>query len=470
MLPKEWFEEPSTKGVAYGAIQHLINNRFTLLDLSVGYGKTIISMLVAKAMAVLQERTLQIMLIAPKAKRLDKSFNEAVECTEKYYNVKLNILPINGQEIGTFAGLNVMQKKTDMWKSFKQKLIDTPTLLILDETHMQLRNATGKANKTFRKLFKEVESHGGQLKILGLTATPFDTSILDTVGYLTLNGDYSSRTDFYKKEIVGYTNAYRKGLHQRDIDNMIVDEQYNIHKEMFNDLMRVIKKLQKIIYVPDAPKDFHIPENKFKTISVKLSSQGTQELRRIEKMERLGAYSDNGTKTTDYVTTLTTDDNVLDSVMKIINDPSVSQPLIFYQLDVTRDGIIDYFDHQGISFYEVNGHSQNYFKENDGKSPVLVQYLSGATAFESKQSNTSIYLDLPTSAINFQQSLGRNARRGQEMEYVTNYIIEPLKDNGKSVKWFEKSYNRIINKTKNNELFTKTFITRWGMFGEDCFA
>ena len=196
MLPREYFDDPLTCGTAYGALQHVINNRFTLLKLPTGYGKTTISMRVASTLANLQNSTLQVMIIAPKAKRLDNSFTEAVKSTEKYFNVSLNVLPINEQQVGTFAGINAMKKKEQMWNGFVQRLKEQPTLLILDETHMQLRNATGLANKTFKKLFKEVEKAGSQLKILGLTATPFDKSIIDSVGYLVLNGNYTSRTNF----------------------------------------------------------------------------------------------------------------------------------------------------------------------------------------------------------------------------------------------------------------------------------
>ena len=48
MLPKEDFEDPLTEGGAFGAFEHVLDNRFTLLNLPVGYGKTIISMQVAK--------------------------------------------------------------------------------------------------------------------------------------------------------------------------------------------------------------------------------------------------------------------------------------------------------------------------------------------------------------------------------------------------------------------------------------
>ena len=51
MLPKEYFEDPLTEGVAFGAFEHVLDNRFTLLKLPVGYGKTIIAMQVANRLA-----------------------------------------------------------------------------------------------------------------------------------------------------------------------------------------------------------------------------------------------------------------------------------------------------------------------------------------------------------------------------------------------------------------------------------
>ena len=113
----------------------------------------------------------------------------------------------------------------------------------------------------------------------------------------------------------------------------------------------------------------------------------------------------------------------------------------------------------------MNGHSQSYFELNDGESAVFVQYLSGAAAFESKTSNSSIYLDLPSSSINFQQSLGRNARRGQDVDVVMNYIIVPRLESG-PIAYFEKNYNRVVNKAHWNARFEKTFVTPWGRWGE----
>lgn len=473
MLPKQYFEDPLAKGVAHGTLQHLKNNRFTLLKLPVGYGKTVIAMNVAKELAnQAPDQTLQIMVIAPKAKRLDNSFSQAIRSVNDHYGVKLRVLPINGQKIGTFAGLNQMTKKKALWEIFLKQLKAQNTLLILDETHMHVRDATSTASKTFQKIFKEVGKSQSQLKILGLTATPFDTTILDAVGYLVLNGNYQSRTAFYNQEVVGFQDAYYRGLNQKNIEDMIIDRNYKIHKEMFHNIVSVINQLRRIIYTPNAPLTFHLPKNEFTKIDVLLSEPALKRLSRIEEMDKRKAYTDYATKVSDYIKVATTDKKVLQKVFELAYAPNNQQALIFYQYDVTLHALKEYWNEHGKTFLEVNGHSQSFFKLNNDTDPVFVQYLSGASAFESKSSNLSIYLDLPTSVINYQQSLGRNARRGQALDVCQNYIVAPQKlhkEKPTDIKFFAERYNNIVNKTVWNEKFEQCFKTDWGLFQEDIF-
>lgn len=116
-------------------------------------------------------------------------------------------------------------------------------------------------------------------------------------------------------------------------------------------------------------------------------------------MDRERAYADPMTKTEDYTAALTTDPAILHETLQLVKQPNNRQSLIFYQRNVTLDALRSSFNKAGIPHLEVNGHLQNFFTLNDTESPVFVQYLSGASAFESKSSNNSIYLDLPVSAI-----------------------------------------------------------------------
>lgn len=465
VVPKEYFEDHITKGVARGTLRHLAHNRFCIVNLPVGYGKTNISVMTAMGFAKMHGGELQVAVIAPKSKRLDKSFDDALASASDYYNVKLTRLPVNKQAVGTFAGLTRMSKKTDEWRAFAQAIIDKPTMFILDETHMTLRDSTSKTSKSFKHLLDIVDRAGGFVKVTGLTATPFDKSILDGIGYLVFNGNYNSRTAFYRINVPAYANAHARGLTQRDLEAQIVDNKYVIHKEMFIDIMKIIRELRGIIYAPDAPRDFHIPKNKLIDLPISLTNETLENLKLYDKMRRDKAFGSPTEARVTILNAMATDKNLLENVVALAQKNENKLPLIFYQYDVQLEALKDAFAGTGIPIYQINGHSHSYFDQDiDTKGVVFIQYTSGATAFEAKKSNTSIYYVLPDSAINFSQSLGRNARRGQALDIVNNYIMMPMNARNKPPYEYYKQYNRIKNKTVQNQRFLKAFITPWGTY------
>ena len=464
-VPKEYFEDHITKGVARGTLRHLFRNRFCIVNLPVGFGKTDIAVMTAMGLAKMNHGELQVAVIAPKSKRLDKSFDDALDSASKYYHVKLTRLPVNKQAVGTFAGLTRMSKKPKEWRAFAQAIIDKPTMFILDETHMTLRDSTSKTSKHFKALLDAVDRAGGFAKVTGLTATPFDKSILDGIGYLVFNGNYNSRTAFYREEVPTYKNAYARGLTQRELEAQIVDNKYIIHKEMFTDIRKVVRQLREIIYSPDAPRDFHIPKNKLLDYPVSLANNTLADLKLYDKMRRDKAFGSPTEARVTILNAMATDPNLLHQVVRLAKKDQTKLPLIFYQYDVQLEALKNAFAKFGHPIYQINGHSHSYFDGKiDPKGVVFIQYTSGATAFEAKLSNTSIYYVLPDSAINFSQSLGRNARRGQELDIVDNYIMMPMNEKQEMPFDFYKQYNRIKNKTVQNQRFLKAFITPWGMY------
>ncbi len=462
MIPKSFFEDEVTQGVARGTFNRSIGNRFTIVNLPVGYGKTVMAVLTAVFYAKILQREIQIAVIAPKAKRLDNSFKMALESAEKYYNVKFKTVHINGQMIGTFAGFTRVSKDKKSLDALVNVIKKAPTIFILDETHMTLRNGTSKASKGFLKLFRRLDKEGALTRVIGLTATPVDTSIIDVIGYLIFNGDYTSQTDFYRKEIVGFSDARGRGMTQKDIENLIVDSEYNIHENMFCNYSKVIDKFSKILYAPKAPKDFHIPENVIITQNVALSTKGQEKLDRLRKLEKQGAFKSTTSKTMNYLEVMTTDENMLKKVLEIVDDDNAKQPIIFYQYNMQKNILRKIFTEYGKKFQEINAESHSFFTKDEVDEIVIVQYQAGASAFESKDSNTSIYMCLPDSAIQFEQSLGRNARREQEDKEVYNHILLPIDSDGSSIDKYEEKYMRIINKNKKNEQFIEYFRTEWG--------
>lgn len=465
MVPRDYFDDKVTLGTARGTLRHLRYNRFTLVNLHVGYGKTLIAVLTAVGIAKMHGGEAQIGVIAPKAKRLDHSFGDAIKSAEKYFDVKLTPLLINGEETGTFSGLSIVGSDPAKFRALERAVIAKPTMFILDETHMTLRDSTNSASKVFVKLLNHVEKAGGYAKVVGLTATPFDKSILDAIGYLVFNGNYNSRSEFYRKEVAGYAEAQRKGMTQKDIEALIIRRNFTINKQMFYDIHRIVNQLKGIIYSPRAPKDFHIPENKIVEVPIQLTEERTNMLKHLRELDRDGAFPDPTTKRLSYIDAMTTDKNMVEALLKIVQHKNIKQPLVFYQFNTQRDVMTESLSNSAITYVEVNGKSHSYFDATTTEiMPVIVQYGSGATAFEAKKSNCSVYFGLPDSSINFDQSLGRNARRGQQMDVIINYILVPLDKSGKPVQQFKVQWTRIKNKMIQNARFLEAFKTDWGTY------
>lgn len=463
LLPKEYFEDEISVGVANGTFNYLKKQRFTITNLPVGYGKTIIAVLTALKIAQEMNTDVQIGIIAPKAKRLDGSFRRALDSATEYYGFNFSPLYINGQMIGTFQGFNRVAADKKLLKSLVDTIKKKPTIFILDETHMSLRDATSKTSKGFYKMFRHLEKAGAFVKVIGLTATPVDTSILDAIGYMIFNGNYTSMSDFFRREVIGFKEARARGLTIRNVETMILDDQYRINKDMFLDYKRVLETFDKILYRPKAPRTFHIPENELIDTPVQLTEGSYKRLERLNRMDKQKAFPDNATRKISYLECYTTDENMLNKVFEIISDKNTVQPLIFYQHNIQRDLLRKKFTEQGINYTEISGDSHSYFDEaNKGvSSPVIVQYKSGSAAFESYLSNTSIYLSLPESSIDFEQSLGRNARREQNVDKIKNYILLPVEKNGELSSQVAEAYKRIENKTKQNIEFLKNFESEW---------
>ena len=484
-VPLEYFNDEVTMGVSRGTLRHLKYSRFCIVRLPVGYGKTLVAVLTAVGIAKQHNNVVQIGVIAPKAKRLDKSFTDALASASEYFGVTFKTLLINNEEVGTFAGLSrelggtngidkdeLASMPAEKIRNLRRKAIrnkakaiaQEPTVFILDETHMTLRDSTTVTSKSFTAMLNQVDRAGGFVKVIGLTATPFDKSILDTIGYLVFNGNYNSRENFYTREVIDYKQMKRDKT-QDEIESMLVNYKFKINYNRFVDPQRIIDQARRIIYNPRAPKNFHIPENKIHLVKVPLDETAKAELKKLRKLEKADLFASATEKRNAFITTMTVNDAMQAMVRRIIKSDQFKQPLFFYQFNTQRDALTEIMQAEGVPYAEVNGLSHSYFnEETDETMPVIVQYGSGATAFEAKTSNTSIYYGLPDSSINFDQSLGRNARRGQAMDVIHNYILEPIDASGKPVAQFKRQYQRIVDKVTQNGVFLKLFETQWGQF------
>lgn len=466
MIPKQYFEDEVSLGVATGTLEHLKNSRFCLVNLDVGFGKTIMSVLTSLKIREWTNKEVQVAIFSTKAKRLDKSFEDLVDAVSEHYGITIRKIFINGQAVATFTGFSRVMKKPNELETLVEEFSKKPTLIILDETHMSLRDATSQTNKNFKKFFKQIEQKNDFIKVAGFTATPIDNP-LDIIGYLVFNGDYSSRTDFFNKEIIGYRIGRKRGLTHRDMEMMLLNEDKTINKAFFVDYERVMDKFKKIIYYPDAPRTFHIPKNIIKKISYSLSEEGQLKMQHFRKMEEQKAFSSQVNKSNKLIEIVSTDKNAIKKIIEICQDSNTKSPLIFYQFNHQREILRSTFEEEGVKFYEINAEKQTFFEKGKEENvPTIIQYKSGAVAFESKESNTSIYLGLPDSSIIYKQSLGRNTRRDQEEEYINNYILFPKTEQEGYISEYEQEYLELQNKMISNENFLAEFKSEWGDYRE----
>lgn len=466
MTPKAHFEDVVTKGCARGVIRFMRNNRLTIVNLPVGYGKTNIAVMTAVGVAKMLNREVQIAVLAPVSKRLDLSFDGAIASAMKIYGVKLSRLQINNQDVGSFAGLVRTYKTTAQEREFNRRVQAKPTVFILDETHLYLRNPRAQGTSALRKILDKAQATNSFCKVVGLTATPTDNSILDTIGYLVVNGNYNSKTAFFRQEIINYKNLHNSGLTHADIEATILNPQYEIQVQVFNNIYNVLNQLKLIMYKPKAPRDFHIPKNVMQLVPVELSDDGLVDLKFYRKLVRDGGFANPTEKRLAFINTMTIDDNMVKRVIDAINSPAIKTPVVFYQTEKQRMAIKTVLDQQERPYLEVNGKSHSYFHADKitPKTAVLVQFQSGATAFEAKMSNTSLYLGLPDSSINFTQSLGRNTRRGQDVDIVHNYIFAPQDKRGHYIEQFDVAWERMKTKIHANDIFNDYFTTPWGQY------
>lgn len=454
----EYFDDVEQSQVAIGTVERLKKQLFNITVLPTGWGKTSISLGVAGRMAQEQSnKTLNLIIMATKAKREDKEFEEAVKLAEKKFNVTLNLVPIKGNKVVTTAGMAHAMKQNTWRSKVLNATRKAPTLFILDEVHMAFRNSTTVTAKALKKLVSDI-SKKQKVSIVGLTATPFDTTILDVVGYQVLAGQYNSRNDWYTKNVVGFKSGYSQQSGGRttmqEIKQDIVDPtDYHIKLDGFSRFDELLNEIKDIIYVPTVEQNFHLPTNVYDYIRINLTKTGEDKYKDVLKASELEYYETQTKARVDKTLAMTADENVVAKVVDLATQENVKQPLIFYFYDTQRTAMTKELNRRGIAFKELNGNSHSFFSVDiTDDMPVLVNYKSGAVSFESKVSNTSIYLALPDSSVEFEQSLGRNTRRGQTIDEITNYIIVPCLS-GQDIEHFENGQRRINEKIKRNQQF-----------------
>lgn len=422
------------------------NNRFQLLALGTGVGKTYIAI---KAIAN-EDENAHIITVSVRAKIDEGAWEESVES----FN----------ETMGTHLTISTQTFTKMMNKKHQKALLDSipegkNTYLVFDEVQV-LRNTTKKTPASNIEFAKR----GVIKKILGLSALMRPNTPFEMCTALVLNGDYPNKTQFLNAHMVRqdkYFNPIYEG--PNDLNN----------RELFDELTKAvtvhvdgssIMPEEERRYVVVEESDYEYPSPAFNT---EKHPFGDTEARttRGHYVQALNYYKKGWIESemalrVVLLEILARDPQRKFSLYKILNShfkKENSKPvLIGYEFNAQLDAIVEVCKQAGVTYQFINGTDKDQSIPDKNKHAVIVNYKSGGTGIELKFAPTTIFY-MPTDKVSdLIQFRGRNIRRFMEDEIIHYYMTtKDKRDYDMWVRALEKKevdYNKWIKSVTNDEL------------------
>ena len=383
--------------------------QFILLQMPTGTGKTATAI---ASIAKLQETEgkLPVIIIAPRAVVDSKSWEKTV-ATWNDHCPDNKVEPLMIDSLDRFASI---LKHPDSRAAIIKTLAPNG-IVILDEVH-GYKTPTSKRAKTLSRYMKYYRK-------LGLTATPFtNNAVLDGISYLVISGRYTSKTNFFNVSGLRDRVGFRGELLIYNDDETRVD----VAKWPFYTYMQ--QQLSDIVYSPELDTStLDMPSVKQSLIQVPYDRQLMERLASVNAANAKGAFDSMTDMLMAVVTTLGRSYERLQVMLKLIKQPGVRQPLIFYWNNAVRSSLEKTLQDNNIDYQVLAGDTSMSHIDLDSLDPLLIQYQAGSEGIEFKKSNLTVFYQNQSSSSRLQQAKGRNVRRGMQ-ELVKQYtLISPVR-------------------------------------------
>lgn len=296
-------------------------------------------------------------------------------------------------------------------------------LLIADEAH-RLKSPTGKQSVFVGRRIKFNFKYR-----LCLTGTPFHNGPLDVFGILRVissKDEFKNWTAFKQRFGVwgGYNNYQLVGLKNQDELAALVDRfAFTIKSSDVLDLPP-----SRHIHIPVQLEPFVMDHYKrFERDYVVQVNEGTMTAgNAMVSMLRLSQLT-GGFMKLDDGTTVQVSRAKRDALAEFLQDMDKSEPLvIFYRFDLELGAIREVLHNDNRSYSIVNGYTKELKGWQDGKTNTLIiQIQSGNAGINLTRASICVYYSLDWSLGNYEQSLGRIHRPGQEKP-VTYYHLSAV--------------------------------------------
>ncbi|MCG1060630.1 DEAD/DEAH box helicase family protein [Staphylococcus capitis] len=443
------FEDEITESVARALKDRLEHNRFQVLNMMTGHGKTAIAVKMVGLIADELQTDVNIFLISTKSKLNERSWDATINQYNEKHRHKVVLA-----EKSTDRGILIASQNDDYTKveleelkekenrkihrmKFLKKWIkmyqDIPTVIIVDEVH-KFKNPVAKQSKAFTKLIKALP------KGIGLSATPMSNGkIQDGVSYLVYNGKYNSKNAFLNENIPKWVP---KDKYYRP---MVTFPNGDINPTLFNDVEKFDRDIKEVIFKPIVPQNFDIPNVEGYTYTYDLSELGAQRLADCARDYRKRKYDNYMQYLSDNSTIIGEDIAHARMLAKCLLQFKPKQPLIFYSNNRELATIEFALQKMNMDYSLVNGrNSISKVDKSNLNQAIVLQYVSGSEAVEFPESNLTIFYGLTYSWELTKQGMGRNVRRGQTHTVKQIMLVCTVPHD-------ERVYDKLMNKQEFTE-------------------
>jgi len=414
------------------AMDFLRTHSHCALFLDMGLGKTVTSLTVAKEL-IDDYRVEKILVIAPKRVAEDTWTREC----EKWDHLNdLRVSRVLGSKKERLAALEaeadvyVINRENVQWLVEYHNGIWPYDMVIIDELS-SFKSPQAKRFKMLRRVIRQCDY------VWGLTGTPASNGYMDLWAqiYLIDNGKRLGRfIGSYRQEFfyAGAHNGYivyeyklRTGAKEK-IDRRLSDICLSMSKEdwleippiIFNEVrVRMTRKERKIYDQFERDKVLPLLDSKLDTIdnmdSAVIGESAAVLSGKLLQMANGAVYDDNGG-------VFWLHDQKLDALDEIVESAQGQPILVFYSYKHDLDRILARHPEAVV----LKG-SADIERWNNGEIPMLLCHPASAGYGINLQegSHIMVWFGLPWSLENYQQSIARLHRQGQEHPVIVHHII-----------------------------------------------
>lgn len=278
----------------------------------------------------------------------------------------------------------------DSWNNISKYAGDIGRFFIFDEQRVV---GSGQWVKSFLKIVKKN-------RWILLSATPGDTW-KDYIPVFIANGFYKNRTEFAREHIV-----YSQFTNFPKIDRYLEQQKLERLRDQILVRMNYSSKAERIY--TDIYTEYDIPL--YKSITRQQWNPWLEEpintAAELCYLQRRVCNSD---------------DSRIEAVEKLMKEhPKV---IIFYNFDYELDALRAHFDFEEIPYGELNGHKHEKIPGGD-KWAYLVQYASGAEAWNCTETDTMIFFSQNYSYRMLEQASGRIDRRNTSYDTLHYFCLK----------------------------------------------